>query len=74
MLGVELDPDYVRAVETTFRQNSPRKSKRVHPSHNPRGTYGIDYDDHFSFVAGHTEGGAAFGITWEQGHENHGAT
>ena len=28
--------------------------------------YGVDYDDHHAFIAGHTSGGAAYGITWEE--------
>lgn len=69
MLGVQLDPDYVGAVETTYRQTSRRESKRARQRDDPHGTYGIDHDDQFAFIAGHTEGGAAYGVMWEQWNE-----
>lgn len=28
-----------------------------------------DYDEHFSFIAGYTSGGAPYGITWEEAEE-----
>jgi|GEM_PF-220393 len=28
--------------------------------------WGVDYDDHFAFIAGYTAGGVPFGTTWEE--------
>lgn len=30
------------------------------------GVYGLDYDDHFAYIAGFTSWGFAYGITWEE--------
>jgi hypothetical protein len=71
-LGVQLDPAYVRAVQQTLSEPSCRKRKRrkeqLDPKEqlNPLGTYGVDYDDNFSFIAGYTEGGVPFGLTWDE--------
>ena len=38
----------------------------------PRSAGGVEWDDHFAFIAGFTEGGCPFGTTWwevEQGRE-----
>jgi hypothetical protein len=69
MLGVQLDPNYVRAVEITYREKSRCKPQSKPQPEHPHGVYGIDFDENFEFIAGHTEGGAAFGVSWEQRNE-----
>lgn len=43
-----------------------KKSKKLLLS-NPE-SYSIEQDDHFYFIAGYTDGGAPYGVTWEE-HE-----
>lgn len=43
-----------------------KKSKKLLLS-NPE-SFSIEQDDHFYFIAGYTEGGAPYGVTWEE-HE-----
>jgi hypothetical protein len=42
-----------------------RKRKKVEKQEAIEGVYGVDYDEYFSFIAGHTEAGAAYGVPWE---------
>ncbi|MBD2872776.1 UPF0158 family protein [Paenibacillus arenilitoris] len=41
-----------------------KKRKRLHLS-NPE-SFSIEQDDQFYFIAGYTEGGAPYGVTWEE--------
>lgn len=48
-------------------ERSERRKRRSKSSEkaDPRGVYGVDFDDHHAFIAGRTEAGFAFGVTWE---------
>jgi hypothetical protein len=60
------------------RRTSRRSRHRFHqqdraPSRSENGVpdgYGEWWDENFAFIAGHTEGGAPYGLTWEQVDEN----
>jgi hypothetical protein len=63
MLGVQLDPNYIRAVEVTASQPR-RRATRAAPTDfdNSPG----EQDETFAMIIGRTEGGAPYGVTWEQ--------
>jgi hypothetical protein len=66
LLGVPLDPAYVERLRLTLRNRSkPRRSAPSIANGVPEG-YGSEWDDTFAYIAGFTEGGAAFGVTWEE--------
>jgi hypothetical protein len=46
-----------------------KKSKRKKSKHDVSVSESIDQDEHFYFIAGYTEGGAPYGITWEEYEE-----
>lgn len=62
LLDVELDPQYVTALRRTLQRRA-RPRREVRPS-DPDTT--DDSDEHFAYIAGYTEAGFAFGITWEE--------
>lgn len=66
MLGIVLNPRYVKAVKRTVEgELLARKRKKIKRQEGQEGVYGIDYDEYFSFIAGHTEGGASYGVPWD---------
>lgn len=71
LLGVALDPVYVQKLEQTveFEIQTKRKSKlekqRLAGEAEWNNRYPLS-DENFYFIAGHTSGGAPYGITWEQ--------
>ena len=76
MLGVKFDPTRVQdwlvsddqRLATAQRQRQERKAKQARDLY-LHGVYGEDQDEHFAFIAGHTSGGFAFGMTWEESEE-----
>jgi hypothetical protein len=71
LLGVALDPAYVQKLEQTVgsttnmnRKRKLEKQAAVEKVHQA-GKYS-NSDNNFYFIAGHTSGGAPYGITWEQ--------
>ena len=71
MLGVEIDPGYVRQLEQTveeqFKVNRKRKleKQRADEALEWENKY-PDSDENFYFIAGYTSGGMPYGITWEE--------
>jgi hypothetical protein len=70
LLGVELDADRVDSLRRTFAARKPRKRHRSELSDNRLEGYGEWWDEHFSFIAGRTSGGAAYGVRWEDVEED----
>lgn len=66
MLGVALDPDHIRSAKALQRSRAPRKRGTDPPV--PEG-YGEILDENFAFIAGFTEGGAPYGVTWGEWRE-----
>jgi len=64
MLGVRLSADYLQALRRTVATRS------THRSATRRRTEGINleptFDHEFAFIAGYTEGGAPFGVRWDE--------
>jgi hypothetical protein len=64
LLRVALDPTYVERLSRRLQHRIDRRRPKA-VSDIPEG-YGVDWDDHFSFIAGFTPGGAPYGTTWEE--------
>jgi hypothetical protein len=64
LLGVAVDPTYVAQLETTFASRR-RSSKQAGTEQNSAG-YGVDWDESFAYIAGRTEAGFPYGVTWEE--------
>jgi hypothetical protein len=65
LCGVSVDPAYVTQLETTFASRSRRRAKQPVADPQPVG-YGVDWDENFAYIAGRTEAGFPYGITWEE--------
>ena len=67
LLGVELDPQLVERVEEEAKSPQKRRAEaRAREPLDPRGEYGVDWDETFAFIAGFTSGGFPYGTTWEE--------
>jgi hypothetical protein len=65
LCGVAVDPAYVAQFETTFASRSSRRPKQ--PVADPQSvSYGVDWDENFAYIAGRTEAGFPYGITWKE--------
>jgi hypothetical protein len=65
LLGVTVDPTYVAQLKTTF--SSRRSHRPKQPVAGPLSIgYGVDWDENFAYIAGHTEAGFPYGVTWEE--------
>jgi hypothetical protein len=65
LCGVTLDPAYIAQLKTTFASRSSRRPKQ--PVADPQSVgYGVDGDENFAYIAGRTEAGFPYGITWEE--------
>jgi hypothetical protein len=65
LCGVAVDQAYVAQLETTFASRSNRRQKQPIAEPQPVG-YGVDWDENFAYIAGRTEAGFPYGITWEE--------
>lgn len=63
MLNVPLDPTYVDRVRTTVNNEIKRRAAQKKTS--STGDF-IEADSTFAYIVGYTEGGAAYGLTWEE--------
>jgi len=66
-LGVAFDSKWREQLERTLEGAQQAKVRRraEREAERPR-TKLIESDETFAFIAGHTEGGAPFGVTWEE--------
>lgn len=66
ILGVKLDPEYVKKVlESIVQQHKKTSKKRSSKSEQEI----IEQDENFACIAGYTSGGFPYGITWEEWNE-----
>ncbi|NPV91063.1 MAG: hypothetical protein HPY50_09865 [Firmicutes bacterium] len=67
MLGYEVPQDYVNklTINEIGKQKRAEQKKRMKKEHELLNNY-PDSDGTFYFIAGHTSGGAPYGITWEE--------
>lgn len=69
ILGIKIDPTYkeqlfrtaANANEAGRRRKAQRREKaKLDPE------FHLDQDEHFAYIAGYTESGFAYGVTWEE--------
>lgn len=65
LCGIAVDPAYVAQLKTTLASRSSRRAKPPAADPKPIG-YGVDWDENFAYIAGRTEAGFPYGITWEE--------
>jgi len=65
ILGVKIDAAYkgqiLKSVEGHIAAPQRRKSRQVETLESS-----LDHDENFAYIAGYTEAGFAYGITWEE--------
>lgn len=71
VLGIAFDAKWREQIALTLENARLAKARRrAERSGTAAGAggmeFGVDFDDHFAFIAGYTEGGAPFGVTWEE--------
>jgi hypothetical protein len=64
MLNAHLDPMYVEQVRTTVKNQIIRRAARKKEAVSIDAMFEADTD--FAYIAGYTEGGAPYGVTWEK--------
>jgi hypothetical protein len=64
LLGVAVDPAYVAQLKTTFASRRSRPKQAV-PEPQSVG-YGVDWDENFAYIAGRTDAGFPYGVTWDE--------
>lgn len=64
LLGVAVDPAYVAQLEKTFASRRTQAKPPVQKS--PPLGYGVDWDENFAYIAGRTEAGFPYGVTWKE--------
>lgn len=62
MLGIDI-PD--ARLEQARRDEQARATHRARQKEAHSRTQSVEWDDDFAFIAGYTEGGAPFGIGWD---------
>ena len=67
MIGVDIPPQIVAQVQSTHARKHERalRNKEKKKQNSMHGMLS-GHDEFFAFIAGFTEGGAAYGITWEE--------
>lgn len=68
-LGVRLEPGRVAAITRTFELRRSDKVRRTARAEAPLEGLGNVGDEAFAYIAGRTEGGAAFGVTRAEASE-----
>lgn len=68
MLGVKLDDQYVKQAMKSQEQLIISRHKKAAEKKNEQDVYDYlyDSDEQFYFIAGYTDGGCPYGITWEE--------
>ncbi len=66
ILGASVDPGHTRSLKAPLRRRAPRKPTSEPPVPEGRGDL---RDGDFALIAGFTEGGAPYGVTWEEWRE-----
>ena len=63
MLGCKFSQEYIRSVKGTIESEKKRRENKKSPE---KVDLFPDSDDTFYYIAGHTSGGAPFGLTWAE--------
>lgn len=69
-LGIQFPERWLEQIALTLEHaRLARVRRRAERNKETRDASEIESDDTFAFIAGHTEGGAPFGVTWEEWSE-----
>ena len=72
MLGIEFPPgyeDHIKQLDEAAKKNKALRKQKKEDALKAEEEKWIESDDWFAYIAGYTEGGAAYGITWKQWEE-----
>jgi hypothetical protein len=70
MLGIQLNPQYTLQVRHSIEAQLRSKHAKKQAKQRETIEHGIsDSDYHFCFIAGYTENGTPYGVTWEEWEE-----
>jgi hypothetical protein len=64
LCGVAIDPAYVAQLKATIASRSRRANESIAEPQSLG--YGIDWDENFAYIAGRTEAGFPYGVTWAE--------
>jgi hypothetical protein len=65
LLGVAVDPAYIAQLKATFASRRTRRAESQISKQEFDG-YGIEWDENFAYIAGRTEAGFPYGVTWDE--------
>ena len=65
MLGIAVSEEYQEAVKRSISDRAMQNRKKKAEAQD-KNAINDDRDEHFSFIAGYTSGGAAYGVSWEE--------
>lgn len=69
-LGIQFPVQWLEQIALTLENaRLARVRRRAERNKETHGAGEIESDDTFAFIAGYTEGGAPFGVTWEEWSE-----
>jgi len=67
-LGVQIPAEYketvIKSLAGMAELKKRRKAARLSPTADP------DQDEYFAYIAGYTDGGVPYGITWEEAEQD----
>ena len=67
LLGVDLDPEYVKQLKITVKNQIIARQRQKESRKLEQEIDNFPYSDEtFAFIAGYTSGGTPYGITWEE--------
>jgi hypothetical protein len=66
LLGVSIDPGWVEQLNRSLDGNRRARARRNAARNLNPNSFGGDSDDSFAYIAGYTENGIPFGVTWDE--------
>jgi len=66
LLGVSIDPGRVEQLNRSSDGHHQARARRKAARNLSPNSFGGDPDDSFAYIAGYTENGIPFGVTWDE--------
>jgi len=66
LLGVSIDPGWVEQLYRSLDGHHQARARRKAARNLNPNSFGGDPDDTFAYIAGYTENGVPFGVTWDE--------
>ncbi len=66
LLGVSIDPGWVKQLNRSLDGHHQARARRKAARNLNPNSFGGDPDDSFAYIAGYTENGVPFGVTWDE--------